>query len=111
KIYSIGVGTTGTAPFKMMDPFGREKLVSQPVRLDEASLKLLAETTQGRYFNAKDTNALEDVYHDIDRLEKTRNEGRLYTEYHELFQWWLLPGLALIVTELTLRCTRFRSLP
>jgi Ca-activated chloride channel family protein len=111
KIYSIGVGTTGTAPFKMIDPFGREQLVRQPVRLDEASLKMLAETTQGRYFNAKDTNALEDVYHDIDRLEKTELEGRLYTEYRELFQWWLLPGLALIVTELTLRCTRFRSLP
>jgi len=111
KIYSIGVGTTGTAPFKMIDPFGREQLVRQPVRLDEASLKMLAETTQGRYFNAKDTSALEDVYHDIDRLEKTELEGRLYTEYRELFQWWLLPGLALIVTELTLRCTRFRSLP
>lgn len=111
KIYSIGVGTTGTAPFKMIDPFGREQLVRQPVRLDEATLKMLAETTQGRYFNAKDTNALEDVYHGIDRLEKTELEGRLYTEYRELFQWWLLPGLALIVTELTLRCTRFRSLP
>lgn len=111
KIYSIGVGTTGMAPFKMMDPFGREQLVRQPVHLDEASLKLLADTTHGRYFNAKDTNALEDVYHDIDRLEKTQLEGRLYTEYRELFQWWLLPGLGLIVTELTLRCTRFRSLP
>ena len=111
KIYSIGVGTTGMAPFKLMDPFGREQLVRQPVQLDEATLKLLADTTHGRYFNAKDTNALEDVYHDIDRLEKTQLEGRLYTEYRELFPWWLLPGLALIVIELTLRCTRFRSLP
>lgn len=111
KIYSIGIGTTGTAPVKMIDPFGREQLVRQPVRLDEDALKMLADTTQGRYFNAKDTSALEEVYHDIDRLEKTQLEGRLYTEYRELFQWWLLPGLALIVTELTLRCTRFRSLP
>jgi len=111
KIYSIGVGTSGTAPFRIVDPLGREQLVSQPVRLDETTLKMLAETTRGRYFNAKDTNALEDVYQDINRLEKTRLEGRLYTEYRELFQWWLLPGLALVVTELTLRCTRFRSLP
>ncbi|MBC8353629.1 MAG: VWA domain-containing protein [Planctomycetes bacterium] len=111
KIYSIGVGATGTAPFRMIDPFGREQLVRQNVSLDEASLKMLAETTKGRYFNAKDTNALKEVYQDIDQLEKTRLEGRLYTEYRELFQWWLLPGLALIITELTLRCTRFRSLP
>ncbi|MCA9119296.1 MAG: VWA domain-containing protein [Planctomycetaceae bacterium] len=110
-IYSIGVGTTGSAPFKMIDPFGREQLVRQPVRLDEAALKSLAEATQGRYFNAKSTNALEDVYSDIDRLEKTELEGRLYTEYRELFQWWLLPGITLIVIELTLRCTRYRSLP
>ncbi|MEO8496613.1 MAG: VWA domain-containing protein [Planctomycetota bacterium] len=111
KIYSIGVGTTGTAPFKMIDQFGREQLVRQPVRLDETALKMLAETTHGRYFNAKDTNSLEDVYQAIDQLEKTKLEGRLFTEYRELFQWWLLPGLALIVTELSLRCTRFRSLP
>ncbi len=111
KIYSIGVGSTGTAPIRMIDPFGREKLVRQHVRLDEATLKMIAETTQGRYFNAKDTNSLEDVYQDIDQLEKTQLEGRLYTEYRELFQWWLLPGLALVVTELSLRCTRFRSLP
>ena len=106
KIYSIGVGTTGKAPFRMIDPFGREQLVSQAVRLDEATLRMLAETANGRYFNAKDTNALEDVYQAIDRLEKTQLEGRLYTEYRELFQWWLLPGLALLVTELSLRCTR-----
>lgn len=111
KIYSIGVGTTGTAPFRLVDQFGREQLVRQPVRLDEATLKMLAQTAQGRYFNAQDTSALEDVYQNIDRLEKTELEGRLYTEYRELFQWWLLPGLALVVTELSLRCTRFRSLP
>ena len=111
KIYSIGVGSTGTAPIRMIDPFGREQLVRQPVRLDEMTLKMLAETTNGRYFNAKDTNGLEEVYEDIDQLEKTRLEGRLYTEYRELFQWWLIPGLALIVTELVLRATRFRSLP
>ena len=81
------------------------------MRLDEATLKLLADTTGGRYFNAKDTTALESVYAEIDKLEKTLTEGRLYTEYRELFQWLLLPGLALVVLEVGLRCTRFRSLP
>ena len=111
KIYSIGVGSNGRAPFRMIDQFGRERLVPQEVRLDEEALKLLADTTGGRYFNAKDTTALESVYAEIDKLEKTLSEGRLYTEYRELFQWLLLPGLALVVFEVGLRCTRFRSLP
>jgi Ca-activated chloride channel family protein len=111
KIYSIGVGSNGRAPFRMIDPFGREQLVAQDVRLDEEALKLLADTTGGQYFNARDTQALEAVYAEIDKLEKTMTEGRLYTEYSELFQWFLLPGLALVVLEVGLRCTRFRSLP
>jgi Ca-activated chloride channel family protein len=111
KIYAIGVGTTGRAPFRITDNYGRERLVSQAVKLDEEALKMLAERTGGRYFNAKHTDALEGVYREIDQLEKIVTEGRLYTEYHELFQWWLLPGLAMIVFELGLRCTRFRSLP
>ncbi len=111
KIYAIGVGTTGRAPFRMVDPFGRERLVSQPVKLDEDTLKQLAELTEGHYFRAQDTDTLTDVYARIDKLEKTFAEGQLFTEYHELFQWWLIPGLALVVLELGLRCTRFRTLP
>jgi Ca-activated chloride channel family protein len=111
KIYSIGVGTTGLAPFPMVDPYGRQFLRQQPVELDEAALKLLAESTGGQYFPAEDTSALEKVYAQIDRLEKTPSQGRLYTEYRELCQYVLLPGLALIVLEIVLSCTRFRALP
>jgi len=111
KIYSIGVGSNGRVPFRMVDAFGRERLVAQNVQLDETTLRMLADTTGGKYFNAKDTIALESVYQEIDQLEKTLTEGRLYTEYRELFQWLLLPGLALVVVELCLRSTRFRSLP
>lgn len=111
KIYAIGVGTTGRAPFPAVDTFGREVLVPQVVRLDEKTLRKMAETTGGKYFNAQDTNALANVYAEIDRLEKTLTEGRLYTEYRELYQWLMLPGLAIVLTELILSCTRFRSLP
>jgi Ca-activated chloride channel homolog len=111
KIYSIGVGSTGTAPFPGVDFFGRKVLHPQPVRLDEKALKMLAETTDGRYFNARDTRALEQVYAEIDKLERTESEGRLYTEYRELFQYFMLPGLACIVLEIALTATRFRSLP
>ena len=111
KIYSIGVGTTGRAPFPAVDRFGRQVFVAQDVRLDEKTLKMLAAETGGKYFHAKDTLALQQVYDDIDKLEKTVSEGTTYMEYRELFQWLLSPGIAIVIAEVVLRSTRFRSLP
>jgi Ca-activated chloride channel family protein len=111
KVYTIGVGSTGRAPFPARDAFGRDVLVPQLVRLDETTLRMLADVTGGKYYNAQSTDALHEVYRDIDQLEKTATEGRLYTEYRELFQGFVLPGLGLILLEIGLRCTRFRSLP
>jgi Ca-activated chloride channel family protein len=98
-------------PFPAVDEFGRQVLVPQMVRMDEATLKMMADTTGGKYFNAKDTQTLADVYAAIDRLEKTATEGRLYTEYRELYAWLLLPGLGLVLLEVVLSATRFRALP
>jgi Ca-activated chloride channel family protein len=111
KIYSIGVGSTGRAPFPAVDRFGRKVLVAQDVRLDETTLRLLADTTGGQYFHARDTRSLEQVYADIDKLEKTVSEGTTFTEYRELYQWWLASGMAVVLAGIVLRCTRFRSLP
>jgi Ca-activated chloride channel homolog len=112
KVYTIGIGTnSGSVPFKAIDAFGREMLISQPVRIDEGTLKMIAKTTGGRYYNAQDTEALKNVYAEINQLEKTTSEGRLYTEYRELFEYALLPGLALILAQVVLISTRFRSLP
>jgi Ca-activated chloride channel family protein len=111
KIYSIGVGRNGLAPFPFLDRFGRQVFKQQMVRLDEKTLKMLANTTGGKYFHAQDTSALEQVYAEIDTLEKTVSEGTTYMEYRELFQWLLLPGIALVVTEVLLRSTRLRSWP
>ncbi len=111
RIYTIGVGSTGMAPFPTVDVFGREVLQSQPVRLDETTLKMLAEKTQGRYFHAQNTKALQEIYAAIDRLEKTETEGRLYTEYREVFQFWLLPGIACVLLQVALGSTRLRGLP
>lgn len=111
RIYSIGVGTTGMAPYPTTDAFGRNVLRAQPVRLDEASLKMLSQKTGGRYFNAQNTEALAEVYAEIDRLEKTETKGRLYTEYREIFQWLMLPGLGCVLLQVVLTATRFRGLP
>jgi len=112
KIYTIGVGSSGVAPFPMIDPrTNREVLVEQPVEFDEKTLRWMADETGGKYFGADDTAALEDVYAEIDRLEKTVSEGRLYTEYRDLFRWFALPGLCLVAAQVVLVSTRFRSLP
>ena len=111
KVYAIGIGGTGRAPFPAKDAFGGNILVPQLVELDERTLKMLADETGGRYFNARDTDALENVYAEIDRLEKSLSEGRLYTEYRELYQYAMFPGLGLILLEILAAATRFRSLP
>lgn len=110
-IYSIGVGSNGMAPFPAVDVFGRQVLRPQQVRLDEATLKELAEITGGYYFNAQDTQALAEVYAEIDRLEKTETEGQIYTDYREYFQVLLIPGVLCVLLEFLLRSTRFRSVP
>ena len=113
KVYTIGIGTNGlvTIPDPYPDAFGRTVLRQQVFPLDEQTLQQIAEATGGKYFSAQDAERLEDVYAEIDRLEKSPSEGRLYSEYRELYQWFLLPGLGLILVQVVLAGTRFRSLP
>ena len=111
KIYAVGVGTTGMAPYPGVDIFGRSVLQAQQVRLDEATLKRLAEKTDGQYFNAQDTEALKRVYAEIDQLEKTEVEGRLYTEYREVFGFPMVTGVLCVLACIILDTTWLRSLP
>ena len=111
KIYSIGVGRTGLAPFPATDPFGRRRIVRQRVRLDEATLKLMAKMTGGRYFHAQDSETLQSVYAAIDQLEKTVGEGRTYTQYNALYAYLLAPGLLIVLLDRVLRATWLRSAP
>ncbi|MDR1962275.1 MAG: VWA domain-containing protein [Planctomycetaceae bacterium] len=111
KIYAIGIGSTGEAPYVVTDQFGQQRLAVQYVSIDEETLKKVAELTGGQYFNAKNTQALERIYSEIDQLEKTIHEGRTYTQYTELFRYPLLIGTIMILLYLVLVCTRFRRLP
>jgi Ca-activated chloride channel family protein len=111
KIYTIGVGTTGLAPYPIIDPFGRRRLIMQRLELDETTLKMMAEKTGGHYFHAKNTEALQEVYAEIDKLEKTVSEGKIYADYREFYQYAMFPGLGLVLLEVLLVATRFRSLP
>ena len=111
KIYTIGAGHTGLAPFPGKDWFGNDVLVQQSVVLNEETLKKIAEITGGKYFHAEDTKALERTYDEINRLERTKAEVRKYTDYNELFPIFLLPGLGLMILGMILENTLFRKLP
>jgi Ca-activated chloride channel family protein len=111
KVYTIGVGTHGTAPFPYIDPFGRKQYVQQPVDIDEETLKQIAAKTNGKYYRADNSDTLRAIYADIDRLEKTEAEVKKFQRYRELFPWVVLPGLVVLLLEVILSNTVWRKLP
>jgi Ca-activated chloride channel homolog len=111
KVYTIGVGTRGTAPYPQVDPFGRKVYVQLPVDIDEETLTQIATKTGGKYFRADNADTLRAVYGEIDRLEKTEVEVKKYQRYRELFPWVVLPGLVVLLLEVILANTVWRKLP
>ncbi|MCW8129759.1 MAG: VWA domain-containing protein [Planctomycetota bacterium] len=111
KIYTIGIGRNGLAPFKVPDGFGGYELEKARVEFDDTLLKDAAEATGGRYFHADNTEALKGVYAEIDRLERSITEKAVYMEYHELYAWPLALGVLLLLLQGLLASTRFRTLP
>ncbi|MCY3021147.1 MAG: VWA domain-containing protein [Planctomycetota bacterium] len=111
KVYTIGIGRTGWAPIPIEDEFGHRYLERAQVRLDEDLLRGIAEKAGGQYFNATNTKALAEVYAAIDKMEKSKVEETRYTDYTELYLYFAVPGLALVVMVSFLEMTRFRGLP
>jgi Ca-activated chloride channel family protein len=111
KIYSVGVARPGQVLIPVDDP-----LLGRTVRLveseiDEETLQQIANETGGLYFRAQDTAGLQQIYEEIDRLEKSDVEVQVLTRYSELAAWLLLPALGFVVLEMILRQTIFRALP
>jgi Ca-activated chloride channel family protein len=111
KIYTIGAGTRGDAPVPVQDGFGRTHLQTMKVEIDEEMLREVATATGGQSFRATDTGSLEKIYDSINQLEKTTRKLKQYQHYDELYLWFLVPGLGLLLLELFLSQTRFRRLP
>jgi Ca-activated chloride channel family protein len=110
KIYSIGVGTRGEAPYPVQTPFGiRYQMV--PVEIDEPLMKSIAENTGGKYFRATNNKALEEIYKKIDEMEKSEVEITSYRTAAELYSYFMLPGIILFLLDLLLSKTIFRKLP
>jgi Ca-activated chloride channel family protein len=111
KIYTIGAGTKGLAPFPAVDIFGNKVMKQVKIDIDDDSLREIAKITDGRYYRATDTESLKEIYSQIDKLEKTESEVTQFTEYHELFHYFLLPAFGLLLLELGLTKIRFRKIP
>ena len=110
RIYTIGVGTRGQAPYPVQTPFGtRYQMV--PVEIDEVILKKIADITGGEYFRATNNRALEEIYNKIDKMEKTKIEITSYRNAKELFAGWLGIGFILLLLELLASKTILRKLP
>lgn len=119
KVYTIGIGTHGTAPMPQLTPngeiatdfFGRKLYQNVPVEIDEETLKKIADMTGGKYYRADNTEALRKIYAEIDQLEKTEIEATKYMQYEELAAWLIGIGLIFLLFEIVLGQTIWRKLP
>ena len=111
RVYTIGVGTRGEAPYPAMDMFGNMTFVKQKVDIDEKTLREIADRTGGRYFRATDERALRRIYDEINTLEKSRVEVMQSTVYHELYVVWVLAAIALLICEFIVEKLLLKRIP
>ena len=111
KVYTIGVGMQGQAPMPVRDIFGRKQYQMVPVDIDEPTLQKIADKTGGRYYRADNAKKFQEIYAEIDKLEKTEAEVKKFSQHRELFAWLISPGLGLLLLETLLRHTVWRRLP
>lgn len=111
KVYTIGVGTRGKAPYPVVDMFGNMSFQPMDVEIDEKTLEGIAERTGGKYFRATDKEKLQAIYDEINTLEKSKVEITDFTVYHEEFLPWLLAAMALLLLEFLLSNVILKRIP
>ena len=111
KVYTIGVGSKGRAPFLVNDAIFGQRYVYQRVDMDEQALQAIADETGGLYFRAENMEGLKKIYATIDEMEKTEVKTKTFAEYNDLYGYLLLPGLGLLGIWIILQNTRFLKVP
>jgi Ca-activated chloride channel family protein len=109
RVYTIGVGTQGVAPYPVQTPYGIQ-YQDMPVEIDEGILREISETTGGKYFRATDNNKLVQVYNEIDKLEKSKIDVRQFSRKEEKYFFPALIAFCLLTIEILARNTLFRNL-
>ena len=110
RVYTIGVGTRGTAPYPVQTPFGGIQYQQIPVTINEPLLQQIADETGGKYYRATSNEKLEQIYDEIDQLERSKIEINEFTRVHEEFLPFVLIGLALLLLGFVLKNTVFKTL-
>ena len=110
RVYTIGVGTNGTARYPLMVG-NNVQYVQIPVEIDTETLKGIAKTTNGNFYRAKNEDELREIYHAIDQLEKSKIDVQRYSRRYEAYQQFALAALIALMLEVLLRITIFRRIP
>lgn len=111
RVYTIGVGTIGTAPYPVKDRFGRTIYQNIEVKIDEELLKKISDITDGEYFRARNNKSLEEIYEKINELEKTKIDVAYFSNYDEVFYPFAFIAIAGFLLELFLKYSFFRKFP
>ncbi|MDR0725463.1 MAG: VWA domain-containing protein [Prevotellaceae bacterium] len=110
RVYAIGIGSNGTAPYPVQTPYGIQ-MIQQPVEIDEALLKDIATQTGGQYFRATDNTKLIEIYSQINEMEKTKNLIDSFPVYKEEFLIYAMAAFALLMLEILIRLFVLRRIP
>lgn len=111
RVYTVGVGTNGTARYPYPMPGGGKQYVNLPVEIDTKTLKEIAGITEGDFYRATNTRELHQIYQEIDKLEKTKLKVRKYSKSYEAYQPFALVAVIALLLEILLRITIFRRIP
>ncbi len=110
RVYTIGVGTEGYAPYPVQTPFGTQ-MQQMKVQIDENLLKKIADKTGGEYFRATNNRKLKEIFKQIDKLEKSKIDVQEFKKKHEMFFPFALLAFIFFITEITLRYLYFKRMP
>jgi Ca-activated chloride channel homolog len=110
RVYTIGVGRNGTAPYPVKTPFGIQ-YQNMEVQIDEPVMRQISETTDGKYFRATDNKSLKQIYAEIDKMEKTKIEVTEFKRHSEEYLPWVIAAGLCLLVEVLLRYTYLKTLP
>lgn len=110
RVYTVGVGTIGMAPYPVQTPFGVQ-VRDVEVKIDEETLQKIAATTDGKYFRATNNNKLTEIYQEIDKLEKSKIDVKEFSKKEEGYLKYALFGALLLLASIFLKTTIFRNIP
>lgn len=111
RVYTIGIGTQGVAPYPTINEWGAVSFVQSKVEIDEKMMTEIAEATGGQYFRATDNTSLKEIYAQINQLEKAKVEIESFVKYSEVYHIFLLLAIGLLMVEILSRYLFLRQIP